>query len=86
MSLLSVNGSVEYSVHLVPCTLLINTSDPIAAVLTTGYLNGSDVTYGITYANTQMALVVTSDLTTPVWLAIQIDTSSNINLVAPSAI
>ena len=85
MSLLNVAGSVENSVHLSPSTILITTSDPLATVMGTGYLNGSVATYGITYSNNLMALVTTSD-STPVWLAVQIDGSNNINLVAPTTV
>lgn len=86
MSLINVRGSVEYNVGCIPCCLLIDTNDPIATVMATGYLNGSDVTFDITYADIQLALVTTSDLETPVWLAINIDGSSNVNLIAPSSI
>jgi len=71
---------------IVPAALSIQTDDSLATVMGTGYLNGSDSTYGITYQNNlQMALVSSSD-STPVWLAVQIDGSSNVNLVAPSAV
>ncbi len=70
----------------IPAPLIIQTNDTLATVMGTGYLNGSDVTWGITYQNNlQVALVSTSDKT-PVWLAIQIDGSNNVNLVAPSAV
>lgn len=85
MSLLNVAGSVEYGVGLIPSTLLIQTSDPISTVMSTGYLNGSDETFGIIYANTFMALVTTSDLQTPVWLAVSIS-GSDVSLIAPSSL
>ena len=83
MSLLNVAGSVEYGVGLVPCTLLIQTSDDISTVMGLGYLNGSDVTYNIIFSNSLMALVTTSDLATPVWLAISIS-GSDISLISPA--
>ena len=85
MSLLNVAGSVEYGVGLIPSTLLIQTSDTISTVMGTGYLNGSDETFGIIYANTLMALVTTSDLQTPVWLAVSIS-GSDVSLIAPSSL
>lgn len=85
MALINVQGSVEYSVGCPVCTIMVQTSDPIATIMSTGYLNGSDTTFEMVYTNTQMAIVSSSD-TTPVWLAVQIDGESNINLVAPTTI
>lgn len=85
MSIINVTGSVEYSVHLHPATLLINTDDDVATVMGTGYLNGSDTTFGVTYAEDLIALIIVTDRPTPIWMGIEID-GSDINLVAQSTI
>ena len=85
MSILNISTSVEYNVGIFPSTLFIQTSDPIATVMGTGYLNGTDSYYGFTYQSNLMCLVSTSD-TTSIWLCINIDGMSNISLVVPTAV
>lgn len=67
---------------------MIDTSDSLATVKGTGYLNGQTLNsfgvigYSPVFTTGQMALVSTSDSGT-VMLMIQIDGLSNVNLVAP---
>jgi hypothetical protein len=86
MSIVRIIGSAEYNAGVMPSWVSIETSDPIATVMATGYLNGTNETWGINYSNAMMALVTASDLTTPLWLAINIDAQSNINLISASNI
>lgn len=83
MSIVNVAGSVEYSVNLTPCTLLINTTDSLSTVMGVGYLNGTDTIYTVTYVNSQMALVNTSSGL--IWLQISI-VGANTSLIAPMSI
>lgn len=85
MAINMVQGSVEHSVHLHPATILIDTSDDVATVMGAGYLNGSDITFNITYAEDLIALVIVTDRSTPIWMGIEID-GSDINLVAQATI
>lgn len=83
MSILSVQGSTEYHVNVVPCHMYINTDGSIEDAMATGFLNGSDVTYNVTYANTQMALVATTDGV--VYLQVDIQ-GSDISLIKPPTV
>lgn len=80
MAILSVVPSNEYSYPVRPADIFISTSDNLVTVMGLGYLNGSDVTYGITYSNDLIALVLTTDGLS--WLSISVD-GSNISLVPP---
>lgn len=85
MAIERIIGSVEYNVGVIPSTVLVNTTDTLATVMGVGYLNGTDETWGITWSSSLLCLVTCSD-TTPVWLAVSIDGSSNVSLIAPSTV
>ncbi len=59
-----------------PTIAYINTSDSLATVLVSGYLNESVKAFGVTYNNYQMALVhVTDNGGEQVWLSVYVTTS-----------
>ncbi len=76
----TVMPSVEYYLAggaYRPCTILVNSDDDLATVMTEGYLDG-DTT--LTYTDDLMALVNTSEGL--VWLAIS-TANKHISLIAP---
>lgn len=83
MALIYALPSVEYNVGLRPAWIIVNTTDTLATVMSTGYLNGTGAPY-ITWTADLMCLVTTSDKT-PVWLAVTI-VGSDVVLVAPSTV
>jgi len=89
MSIISIIGSCELTLGVIPSILLIDTNDTLATVKSTGYLNGQSIlpcgfltTPMPPLTTGQVALVTTSDQTTPVWLVVSVDGSSNINLIS----
>jgi hypothetical protein len=90
MSFNSATSTYEATVGVMPSWIMINTGDTLATVKGTGYLNGQTLNpfgvigYSPAFTTGQMALVSTSDSGTVI-LMVQIDGSSNINLVTPSA-
>lgn len=84
MSVLSVNPTTTGLIGITPHVIEINTSDTLAAVQATGYLNTSVRIYGDIYSDFQMALVYTFDQG-PVWLRVSI-TGKNISLVPLSGV
>ena len=71
-----------------PTVVYIETTDTLATVLTSGYLNESQQRFQVAYNNYQMALVYTTD-NKDVWLRVSVTTSAGINtysLVYPAAI
>ena len=91
MSFISATASYETTVGVFPGWIMIDTSDTLATVMGTGYLNGQTLNpfgvigYSPVFTTGQMALVMTSDSNTVI-LRVDIDGSSNINLVAPSSV
>ncbi len=80
MSLIAVNGSTEYWVNIRPTTIYIKTTDDLATVMTTGYLNGET---SLTYSNDLLAVVeVTEGL---VSLQVSI-VGENTSLIAPVSV
>lgn len=61
MPLLNVTYSQVGTVGVTPSLIYIYTSDPMATVLTTGYLNGAKQLYGNIFSSQQMAIVYTTD-------------------------
>jgi hypothetical protein len=57
MSIISITQTSEDWENATPSIILINTSDPLSTVTTTGYLNGQS----FNFKNTQMAIVVTTN-------------------------
>ncbi len=88
MSFNLATASFEATVGVFPAWVMIDTGDSLATVMGTGYLNGQTLApFGVigfspAFTTGQMALVSTNDSGT-VMLMVQIDGSSNINLVAP---
>ena len=77
MSIISVNGTTEYWVNIRPSTIYIKTTDDLATVMTTGYLNGET---SLTYSNDLMAVVeVTEGLVT---LQVSVE-GEDTSLIAP---
>lgn len=67
MALISCIPSVEENVGVIPSTILIDTSDSLATVMASGYLNDAS---GVNFKNTQMALVNTTDGL--IWLQVSV--------------
>ena len=90
MSITSIIASCEASLTVTPATILIQTSDTLATVRGTGYLNSQTMSpCGFlgstpTFANGQLALVNTTDAGT-VLLAINIS-GVNTSLVPPNVL
>ena len=82
MSIVNVSGSVEYSVGLNPCTVLVDTTDSIATVMGTGYLNSVSADYNVTVTNKTMCLVNTTDGL--IWLQASIS-GENTSLIYPKS-
>lgn len=80
MAITNIVTSVEHSIGIRPATVLIDTTDALATILGTGYLNGTDVTYNITYSNKQMMLVKANEGL--VWLQCSI-VGANTSLIRP---
>jgi hypothetical protein len=83
MSINLILGSVSFEATVKPAWVSVNTTDDLATCMATGYLNGTGETWGIDWTKLPLVLINPSD-TTPVWLAVQIDAESNINLVSLS--
>jgi len=91
MAINSITASTEVTLGILPGFIFINTSDTLAQVMATGYLNGQSISpsgYILPisgFSNLMMAIVSTSD-SGVVNLVVNIDGSNNVNLVAPAAI
>lgn len=87
MSILSATASYETTLGFFPGMILINTDDDLATVKGTGYLNGITLQpcgyLGATPVcqTNQVAMVTTTD-SGSVFLRVEIDGESNINLVS----
>lgn len=78
----NVSGLGKNLSQQLPTVIYIETSDTLATVLTTGYLNDSRNAFGFQYNNNQMALVYTTDAGTT-WLRVSVS-GTDYSLVAPT--